>query len=118
MSGQRVTAPCALEAVNPLEVLQSMMWQKLKVISRPLIFLGAIATSGCYLTHALANNDEPKRVAASRAAPAPARPDDPNRNPAPGRMFVVGRVLDPQGKPVPRAAVLAAARQGDAGPHQ
>ena len=30
--------------------------------------------------------------------------------PAPGRMFVVGRVLDPQGKPVPGATVMVQAR--------
>ena len=30
--------------------------------------------------------------------------------PAPGRMFVVGRVLDPQGKPVPNASVMVYAR--------
>ena len=34
----------------------------------------------------------------------------PNPKPAPGRMFVVGRVLDPKGKPVPGATVTVHAR--------
>ncbi len=36
--------------------------------------------------------------------------DDADPKPAPGRMFVVGRVLDPDGKPVPGATVAAYAR--------
>src|SRR6202034_4288796 len=36
--------------------------------------------------------------------------DDANAKPAPGRMFVVGRVLDPAGKPVPNATNLVYAR--------
>ncbi len=39
-----------------------------------------------------------------------ARPDDADPKPAPGRMFVVGRVLDPGGKPVPGATVAVYAR--------
>ena len=45
-------------------------------------------------------------------APAGTRPDRRRSKSAPGRMFVVGRVLDPQGKPVPNATVdLSAAAQ-------
>ena len=33
-----------------------------------------------------------------------------NPKPGPGRMFVIGRVLDPQGKPVPGASVMVYAR--------
>ena len=36
--------------------------------------------------------------------------DDAKPSPAPGRMFVVGRVLDPEGKPVPSATVMVHAR--------
>ena len=36
--------------------------------------------------------------------------DDAKAKPAPGRMFVVGRVLDPEGKPVPGAKAMVAAR--------
>jgi protocatechuate 3,4-dioxygenase beta subunit len=39
-----------------------------------------------------------------------AKADDANPTLAAGRMFVVGRVLDPQGKPVPGAAVMVHAR--------
>ena len=42
--------------------------------------------------------------------PATAKPNDAHDKPAPGRMFVVGRVLDPQGKPVPNASVMVYAR--------
>jgi protocatechuate 3,4-dioxygenase beta subunit len=55
-------------------------------------------------------------IAAAAAGPAAppssvaAPPDDADPSPAPGRMFVVGRVLDPKGKPVPRAAVMVHAR--------
>ena len=38
--------------------------------------------------------------------PVAAKPDDTASDPAPGRMTVVGRVLDPQGKPVPNASVM------------
>ncbi len=43
-------------------------------------------------------------------APALAMNDDANPKPAPGRMVVVGRVLDPSGKPVPRATVAVYAQ--------
>jgi hypothetical protein len=42
-------------------------------------------------------------------------PDESKPQPAPGRMFVVGRVLDPQGKPVPGATVMASARNKTSG---
>ena len=44
------------------------------------------------------------------SAPPTARPADATP-PAPGRMFVVGRVLDPQGKPVPNATVAISLRR-------
>lgn len=39
-----------------------------------------------------------------------AKAEDANPTPAPGRMFVVGRVLDTRGNPVPGAAVMVHAR--------
>ena len=56
-------------------------------------------------------NDEPQLESSTAAGPANGRRSPPSRtrglpnpkDPAPGRMFVVGRVLDPQGKPVPNA---------------
>ena len=49
--------------------------------------------------------DEPKRTPAASQPPLAAKPNGP----APGRMFVVGRVLDPKGKPVPGATVMVQA---------
>ena len=56
----------------------------------------------------------PARAPAATRPPAAARP----ANAAPGRMTVVGRVLDPQGKPVPNASVMVygALKQADDGP--
>ncbi len=39
-----------------------------------------------------------------------AKADDTSQTPAPGRMFVVGRVLNPRGNPVPGATVMVHAR--------
>ena len=50
--------------------------------------------------------DEPKSTPAARRTPIAARPDDTAQRPDPGRMIVVGRVLDPQGKPVPDATAM------------
>ena len=84
------------------EVLRSMFIHKLRLIAMTLLVLGAFATSAGYLTRSLARNDEPRSASAT--------PDDAKSKPAAGRMFVVGRVLDPQGQPVPGAMVMAAAR--------
>ena len=102
-AGGQSTGPLAVSLA--CEVLRSMMFNKLKVISLTLLLLGAVATSAGYLSRALAQNNDPKPSAASQQTP-----DDPHLKPAPGRMFVVGRVLDPQGKPVPGATVTASAR--------
>ena len=51
-----------------------------------------------------AEDDEPTATTASP------QPRDANARPAPGRMYVVGRVLDPKGEPVPGAAVTVHAR--------
>jgi RNA polymerase sigma factor (sigma-70 family) len=99
-------------AVAPLatalarEVLRSMLLRKLRLTTLALLCLGAIASGAGYLTHALAMKDEPRKVA---AAPQP-RIDDAIPKPAPGRMFVSGRVLDPKGEPVPGAMIVAHTR--------
>ncbi len=56
-----------------------------------------------------ARSDEPKGPPAGPPSTA-AKADDAGPTPAPGRMFVVGRVLDPRGNPVPGAAVMVQAR--------
>ncbi len=101
------------QAASPLatalarEVLRSMLIHKLKFIALTLLFLGSIATGSGYLTRTLAMSDEPKKVPVGPSPKVAAKPVDA---PAPGRMFVTGRVLDPQGNPVPNATVMASAR--------
>ncbi len=56
-----------------------------------------------------ARSDEPKGPPAGPPSTA-AKADDAGPTPAPGRMFVVGRVLDPRGNPMPGAAVMVQAR--------
>jgi RNA polymerase sigma factor (sigma-70 family) len=87
------------------EVLHTMLLHKLRFLALTFLFLGAIATGAGYLTHALANNDEPKGPPANAQPQLAAQPDETTKPLAPGRMFVVGRVLDPLGKPVQGAAV-------------
>jgi hypothetical protein len=70
-----------------------------------LMLLAAVAVSSA----GPARSDEPKGPSVG-LPPTAARADDANPAPAPGRMFVVGRVLDPLGKPVPGAAVMVHAR--------
>jgi hypothetical protein len=98
------------EAASALarEVLQSMLLHKLKIIVLALLALTAAATGAGLLTHSLAMmKDEPRKspISQQQAAPA-AKPETVSQRPAPGRMFVTGRVVDPQGKPVPNAAVM------------
>ena len=93
-----------------LDVLRSVAIYKLKSTSLTLLLIAAISTSACYFAFAHGGNDGPKSAAVSRQAPVAGKPDDANAKPAPGRMFVVGRVLDPQGNPVPGATVAASVR--------
>jgi len=102
------------EAANALaqEVLRSMLLHKLKTIVLTLLALTAAATGAGYFTHSLATmKDEPSRspIGQQQATPA-AKPEAVRQRPGPGRMFVTGRVLDPQGKPVPNAAVMIYSR--------
>jgi RNA polymerase sigma factor (sigma-70 family) len=90
------------------EVLRSMAFHKLRLISLTLVLVGAFATGAGYLTGALARNDEPKIAGAGRQTAVATTPND--AKPGPGRMFVLGRVLDPQGKPVAGATVMASVR--------
>ncbi|MGO9921764.1 MAG: sigma-70 family RNA polymerase sigma factor [Isosphaeraceae bacterium] len=106
------------------EVVGALLLEKLKATALCLLLLASLATGAGYLSHAFngvariwegAPPGEPRShpartepraptVAASGAAIAQ---DDPRARP--GRMTVAGRVLGPQGKPVPgaRVAVLA-----------
>ncbi len=116
------------------EVLRSMLVHKLKLVASTVLFLGVVATGAGFLSRTLPASAQSERRAspASRIlkmAPTEPRPvgiaqgvqakaDDA----APGRMFVVGRVLDPAGKPMagvpvdvigrPRWALGAATQAG------
>ncbi len=91
------------------EVLRSMLINKIRLVLLTLLALSSVATGVGYLTHSLAKNDEPgKALDGQRQAITKA---DARNRATPGRMFIVGRVLNPQGKPVPNATVMAYAQR-------
>ena len=71
-----------------------------------LIFLlvGAVATGAGMAGQA------PERQAGKPDLLQAAKPRDATPKPGAGRMFVAGRVVDPQGKAVPGASVMVYAR--------
>jgi hypothetical protein len=83
---------------------------KPKFIALTLPILGAVAAAAGYPSHALAMNDEPNGSPAGQQSPVAPKPDNAITHPALGRMLVVGRVLDPKGKPVPGATIAVYAR--------
>jgi hypothetical protein len=106
-AGQAVRGAVSISATAlAQEVLRSMLFHKLRLTAMTVLLLGAVATGAGYLTHSLAMKDEPRRTPAGPRAAAAAQPE----RPAAGRMFVTGRVLDPQGKPVPHATTMVYAR--------
>ena len=84
------------------DVLRTMVLHKLKTTALSLFLVAALATGAGYVTRSLATRRDDARKA-SRTQIA-SKPNDAPR-PAPGRMFVVGRVLDPAGKPTAGVAV-------------
>jgi RNA polymerase sigma factor (sigma-70 family) len=105
------TAASPLAASLAREVLRAMLIHRLRFTIIAVLALAAFATSAGFLTHSLAMKDEPKKAPAASQPPLAANPNGP----APGRMFVVGRVLDPQGKPVPGATVMVHTRVRQSG---
>jgi RNA polymerase sigma factor (sigma-70 family) len=96
------------------EVLRTMLVHKIKAVALSLALLVTLATGvGYYSLIALAQSreGEPPGEPVAQQAPTEPRPPNPTRpSPAPGRMFVVGRVLDPAGQPVPNATTMVYAR--------
>jgi RNA polymerase sigma factor (sigma-70 family) len=92
------------------DVLRSMLLNKLKLAVLTLFILGAAgagAGSVAQVPARQAGKPEPKDRQAGKPDMRPiAKTDDANAKPGPGRMFVIGRVLDPQGKPVPNATAM------------
>jgi len=91
------------------EVMRSMLLHNLKVIALTLLLLGVIATGAGLLNQSFAMKGEPKGPPALQP-PLPEKSDGPIQRPAPGRMIIAGRVLDPQGKSIPNATVMAYAQ--------
>jgi RNA polymerase sigma factor (sigma-70 family) len=93
------------------QMLRSLLVTKLRLVALALLVLGTVVAGASFVAQATA-----------RQAEKAGKPDlplivaKPEPKPAPGRMFVVGRVLDPKGKPVPGAEVLAYARDLAPGP--
>jgi hypothetical protein len=85
-----------------------MLINRMRLAMLTLLVVGSVATGLGYLTHSLAKNDEPRSVIDGQR-PASTQADAPS-GAAPGRIFIVGRVLNPLGKPVPNANVMAYAR--------
>jgi len=108
VTGEAVPTSAAATALAR-DVLRSILSYRLIFTAVTLVVLGAIATSTGFVSHALEKKDEPKRPSSVQLSPLAAKQPDPNLHPAPGRMFVAGRVLDPQGKPVPNADVMVSA---------
>ena len=87
------------------EVLRVLLISKLRLTAFSLLLLVAGVAGMGLLARVLAANDDSKLVRADRRLPVVVKANDADQKPAPGRMFVVGRVLDPDGKPVEGAAV-------------
>ena len=85
-------------------VLRSAFLTKVKLIAVALLILGAVLAGARFVGPA------PGRQAGKPDLLQTTKADDAIPQPAPGRMFVVGRVLDPNGKPVRGAAVAVHAR--------
>ncbi len=81
-----------------VQVLRFMIWT--------LLFLATVGAGAKYTAGALAMNDEPQSPVSEQQSPVAEQRRHASPNPAPGRMFVVGRVLDPEGKPVPGAMIM------------
>ena len=113
-AGGALSVPAAALA---REVLSVIFFQKLKLTAMTLLLVATVATGAGFLTQSLASHGEPKRQPDAPRPRVAARPEDTTQRPAPGRMFVSGRVLDPQGEPVPNATtmVYAATKQPESG---
>jgi RNA polymerase sigma factor (sigma-70 family) len=85
-------------------VLRSSSLASLRFLAIGVLFLGGVAAGAGFVRPASAVQDRQDKASERRQLALP--PDDVNPKPAPGRMFVTGRVLDPAGKPVQNAAVM------------
>jgi RNA polymerase sigma factor (sigma-70 family) len=102
-AGQALSAS-AMALTLAQEVLRAMLFHKLRLTVLTVLLSGALATGAGFLSRSLAMKNEPQKPPAGPQLQAAAKPDNageaPVQAPAPGRMFVIGRVLDPEGKPL------------------
>jgi RNA polymerase sigma factor (sigma-70 family) len=99
------TAIPASVAALTQDVIRRMLVDRLRLVLVAILLLGSAAVGLGYLAHAQGQNRAPGTTAAGEphaAATAGAPPA-----PAPGRMLITGRVLDPLSRPVPNATVMA-----------
>jgi RNA polymerase sigma factor (sigma-70 family) len=100
------TGTAAVPAVALLarQVLRAMFVNKLKLGAMTCLLLVSVAAGAVFVGQARA------RQAGKPDLRPIAKGDDATAKPAPGRVFVVGHVLDPAGKPVAGAAIDLVAR--------
>ncbi len=91
-------------------VLRVAFVGQLRVAALSLMLVACGLAGVGFLAGTWAVDDEPKISRVGRPVPVAEKQDDARQKPGPGRMFVVGRVLDPNGRPVPDATVMASAR--------
>jgi RNA polymerase sigma factor (sigma-70 family) len=77
------------------EILRSTLINRMRLILLRLLVLSSAVMGAGYLTYSLAQKDEPRKLQISQQR-TPTKADAPTRATS-GRMFVVGRVLDPHG---------------------
>ncbi len=108
----RVGNECVTGAVRLLarKVVRTMLVRRLMVVALALVISGALLGGGSYWASSLASTippEGPRLVRKVRDQVVAKSADDA---PAPGRMFVTGRVLDPGGNPVAGATIVAYVR--------
>ena len=85
-----------------------MFTRRVVLLVVALAFLGAAGAA--YAMRSPTPQEEPKSAIAKPEQRLAAKPENTQQPAAPGRMFIVGRVLDPEGEPVAGATVMAYAR--------
>ena len=98
------------------EVIASMLSHRVRLTAASFLFLAFVAASAGWLARPAVKAGEPNRARAADQASTETRAHDLTAPPARGRMKVSGRVLDPEGKPVPNASVMvygASKQSGD-----
>ncbi len=97
------------------EVLRSMLARKIRHIALAMLLVGTVATGAGLVGQVPAletAKSRPQERQAGKPEPGEGvtKANDGIARPGPGRMFVVGRVLDPADNPVPNATAMVYAR--------